>query len=376
MFHDVSINDVLKYIKQSDYVSDFAKSLYEKHGMVESFVFVYNYIRFDVGKHYFYNVDPEFNLFDITVPVLRLDLSGKALDYLRSFGWDFYEQRCLTSELDFHVTRCDWAFDLVDYKPEFLDQLIDHLQQNQLKSGRVPLISSKGAVKYELKLGSQKTVYLGSSQSDKMLRVYDKKLQLQDAETEIWKEPVSFPDCKSWLRIEYQTRNYNAHGLVMPGENFQIRLYDDILKLVFETFAFADASVDVRQDKRTATEFWTNLFPWEEVRSKIIQNAKYVEYKDPQTRLYQYFSKTQIPNVVKFIHTFGWDEFLRLINSWLNSMYDPSDPFHERRFSLFTNALLELGVPVEQSSLTDRGLWLNCGRYVFTLPKGVKNVFS
>lgn len=375
MFSDSSIYDVLVFLGQDEFLDDFVRSLYEKSGLYDQVVFVYNYIRIEVAKFYFYgNREEDVSMFDVVVPQIRVDLSGTALDYLRSCGWDFYQVRyLLDGSLTFHISRCDWAFDFIDYKAEFVDQLINHLQSHQLASGRVPLISTRGAVKYSLKLGSEKTVYLGATKSDKLLRVYDKKLQYSDPLTGAYTRPNPYNDPQSWFRIELQTRNYTAHGLLMRGEDGQIRDYEDILKYIFEQYAFADGTVDGNYHKRTPVEFWLKLFPWEEVRSKIIQNAKYVQCKSREERIKETFETTQIRNVILYIHTFGWERFCIVINNYLDKLSpsrDLVDPSAYKRRMAFFSMLTEIGKPVPDNSHIDSGLWYDGHKFRFIDPRG------
>ena len=373
MFHDCSMSDVLFYLNQSDLVSEFVSSMYEKSGIQDNFVFVYNYIRIEIAKFYFYQQDRDSPVFDFIVPSIRVDLSGKALDYLRACGWEFYDLRSLPSTLSFHITRCDWAFDFVDYKADFMDRLLDHLQTHQLPSGRIPLISSHGAVKYSLKLGSETTVYLGATKSDKLLRVYDKRKQYIDADTGLWKEEIPFDDPQSWFRIELQTRNQTAHGLLMPGIDGQIRNYADILKYIFDSYAFADGTVDGNNIKRTVVDFWYSLFPWEEVQRKIIQNAKYVQPIPYGDKLQKYVRRILIPKFIEYLHAFGVRSFEKDCQNYVRNLSvfrDSQDPTaYKRRMALLSH-LSQLGVSIpEGEENAVNGLYRLSGDLYWIFPK-------
>ena len=372
MFHDCSLNDVLEYFNQIDFVSEFAGNMYEKAGIQDNFVFVYNYIRIEIAKFYFYSQPAETPVFDMVVPYIRVDLSGKALDYLRSCDFDFYDLRAARCLLSYHVTRCDWAFDFVDYKPGFVDQLINHLQTHSLASGRVPLASTHGAVKYSLKLGSEKTVYLGASKSDKLLRVYDKALQLRDADTGLWKEEIPYDtELSSWYRIELQTRNKTAHGLLMPGIDGQIREYIDILKYIFDSYAFADGEQDARASARQCVDFWYKLFPWNEVQKKIIQNANYVQpklYTDVLTN----YVKRMLPKIIQYIHYVGVNQFEKDCQECLKSMSvyaDATNPSAYKRRIAFYAQLSQLAVPVTSDGFSNNGLFQIGGELAWSWPQ-------
>lgn len=376
MFHDCSLNDVLEYFNQTEFVSEFAGNMYEKAGIQDNFVFVYNYIRIEIAKFYFYSQSSDTPVFDMVVPFIRVDLSGKALDYLRSCEFDFYELRAQRCLLSYHVTRCDWAFDFVDYKPGFVDHLIEHLQTHSLASGRVPLASTHGAVKYSLKLGSEKTVYLGATKSDKLLRVYDKALQLKDADTGLWKEEIPYDkELSSWYRIELQTRNKTAHGLLMPGIDGQIMEYIDILKYIFDSYSFADGTVDGNNVKRQIVDFWYSLFPWNEVQKKIIQNANYVQPKSYAERLDSYVVRV-IPKIIQWIHVHGAVAFEKECQRYLKniSVYnDDHDPHAYKRRMAFYAQLAQLGVPVPSDGFCNHGLYQIGGELAWSWPekKGV-----
>lgn len=371
MFHDCSLYDVLEYFNQTDYVDTFVGSMYEKAGIQDNFVFVYNYIRIEIAKFYFYQQEPDTKVFDMVVPTIRVDLSGKALDYLRGCNFEFYDLRCNNCLLSYHITRCDWAFDFVNYCPDFMDKLIDHIQTHSLASGRVPLSSTHGAVKYSLKLGSEKTLYLGATKSDKLLRVYDKAMQLKDADTGLWKEEIPYDDPESWFRIELQTRNKTAHGLLMPGLDGQIREYIDILKYIFDSYAFADGTVDGNNIKREVVDFWYKLFPWNEVKKKIIQNANYVQPKSYRDKLDDYIDRT-FPKIIQWLHVHGASAFEFQCQRYLKniSVYnDSKDPRAYKRRLAFYAQLAQLGVPVPHDGAANNGLFQICGELAFVWPE-------
>lgn len=183
MFFDCTMNDVLSWLHLDDCVTDFCASAYQQsRGYDEVFKFMYNNIMLETSSFNFYGSDLDISIFDTVVPKIRLELSGSALDYLRSIGIDFNDYRLVKPKLSeggsYHFTRCDWAYDFINYKPEFIDRMIEHINTHKLPSERIPLASTKGAISCKLVTGGQKTIYLGSPQSDRMLRVYDKKCSM------------------------------------------------------------------------------------------------------------------------------------------------------------------------------------------------------
>ena len=276
IFTDCSMNDVLKHIKLKDLVSEFCKNMYElSRGYSDVVKFFYNGISLETNKFGFYGDSPE-DVFDVVVPKLRLELTGSGLDYLRSLGVDFNTYRFNVPDLPigstFHFSRIDFAFDFIDYQPGFLDALIDHCNTHQLPSGRVPLASTHGAIKCKIVTGDRKVCYLGSEQSDRFLRVYDKRLQMINRSTGSYVKANPYCNPNSWIRLEWQLRNLKAHDLALD----QSHDFLSILKLIFDAYSMADGQRDSHTLKRPVVDFWLKLFPWREVESRIIQKANFV----------------------------------------------------------------------------------------------------
>ena len=278
IFENCSLNHVLRWLQLEDVVSDFCAAAYEQsRGYDNVFKFVYNGILLETSSFNFYGEDLSVSIFGTVVPKIRLELSGSALDYLRSIGLDMDTYRFNAPDLplagSYHFTRADWAYDFINYMPDFVDRMLDHIAQNMLPSGRIPLASTKGAIGCRVVTGGQKTIYLGSPQSDKMLRVYDKKMQYIDLNSGLYKKTNPYNDPASWFRIEWQTRNKLAHNLVLDATQD----FKSILRKIFDSYAFAKGDHDIYHNgSRPVVDFWLKLFNWKEVESRIIQNANFV----------------------------------------------------------------------------------------------------
>lgn len=350
VFNDCTINQVLSWIKLDDYVGEFLNSRFvQDGGLGRKFVFVFNNVRVEAHWLALYNADPMTPVFDIVCPDIRLYLGGEALDYLRSLGIDFIDHRFVVPDLGtagtFHCTRCDWAFDFVDYKPDFLDHLIEHLQNNSLPSGRVPLKNS--AIKYSLKLGDQKTVYLGSTQGSKLLRCYDKKLQYYNFDLGLWSQDP-YGDPESWYRIEWQLRNMDAHSLLFSRdkETGECNDYLSVLKQIFLYYSFTVADHDVNNyGPRPSVEFWQTFLPWEEITSKIVQNAKYVQSKSRAEKVKTFVEGPALRAIIEYITFYGKDAFNDVCREYLKNchfMKDLIDPTAEKRRNALLSQLEEL----------------------------------
>lgn len=369
IFENCSMNQILEWLKLGDCVSDFCAAAFEQsRGYDQVFKFVYNGIMLETSTFNFYGQDMSVMLFDVICPRIRLEISGGALDYLRSIGVDMNSYRFVRPNLpeggSYHFTRCDFAYDFINYMPEFVDQLIDHINRNRLPSERVPLASTKGAIGCRVVTGGQKTVYLGSPQSDKMLRVYDKRMEQSDLNTRTYKRPNPYNDPESWFRIEWQTRNRLAHDLTLD----QTQDFKSILKIIFDKYAFAEGNGGKNYCRnRQAVDFWLKLFNWQEVEKRIIQNAKYVVCESPEEKLIKSFETGMIRSFILYLTLMGKEGLQEACNRYLASLYLP-DPVSERRYLAFLNKLNNLdSIELGSSSPEKGGLWNCCGRLAFKL---------
>lgn len=362
MFEDMSFMDVLRWLKLDVYVSDFLIGMRERlSGFDEMFVFSYEGINLETRQFNFFGDQLSENCFEKKIPKIRLDISGSGLEFLRSTGMnpDVYLRQEENIPQPFHCTRCDFAYDLINYKPEFLDQLIDYARNNHTEADRLCVYQLNNGLKYSIRTGGQKTIYLGASTSDKMLRVYDKRLQYIDPKTKLYKmqNPYNNPD--SWIRIELQTRNKTAHGLCY-GEGDMLSIF----RYVYDSYRFSDVE-NTHSHNRKPADFWTNLFNWEEI-PRIIQNANSVESVTPyKDRVTDCFFQRYIISFILTYTRLGNEEFEKRINNFLLKIQDFSDPLNTRRF----NSLLDKinMFDFDDLRLNKYGLRSDCGKLRFKL---------
>ena len=277
------------------------------------------------------SIDP-LDFFNAKFCKIRLDLSGKALDQLRSSGLDVEAYFSTPFEIEFprsyHVTRCDFAFDLVDYAPTFLDSCINACNSFSTSSGRLFTSTGGGGMKYGLRTGDQRTLYIGSPRSDKLLRIYDKRFQFEQGNRLASDCPYNDGDLvpDSWTRVELQTRNSLAQNLLY--------IYKDpleIFKFIFDNFA-------IRQDRgldAPICEEWLNLFDWSVIPS-IIQNAKSVQYETILERAEKYIYNIALSNIYVVACNHGWDYFQNLRSEFIR-LQRSNNPLDRKRFaSIFT----------------------------------------
>lgn len=277
MIEDHSINEVLAWIGLEDKCQDeFYKHQIERcSGFDEVFLFVYNGVSIEVRKSLIYDQLKDKSLFDKKLPKIRLDISGSGLDYLRSEHIDVDDiLRDSTYLLDnSHITRCDFAFDFINYKPEIIDQLIHYCNNYHTAADRILICGLTAGLKYSIKTGGQKSVYFGSTGSDQLLRCYDKRLQYIDIESQVYIKDNPYHNPDSWVRIELQTRNLRAHKLCLGGSEF-----GGLLKYIINYYKFADTTTPAH--RRELWQVWQNFVDYEAL-PPIIQNLQIVQKVRP-----------------------------------------------------------------------------------------------
>ncbi len=206
---------------------------------------------------------------------IRLDISGHGLDYLRSFfevdtklmSPDFWGER-----EDFNVTRSDFAFDFVNYQPEFLDTFLNYIKDKERAGELIPNSSrlrcggSGKNIQYSYVCGDQQTLRLGSPRGDKLLRIYNKLLQYQKNGVLMKPLPEAFKDegeVKSWFRIEFQTRRKSAEAYL-----YGYKKLEDTLRFIFKEYM-------IRDEQGKPLDFIMNLYDWDKL-PEIRQNADFV----------------------------------------------------------------------------------------------------
>ena len=328
VFESCSINDVLKYIgmeeEQDEFFGNaFSRALGYDTQVTYAFDGVSIAVSYSLVNHFALNLEDN-TVFDFVFDRLRLDISGTGLDNLRckwveaGCSLDTFDTHLRTEQVlergQMHVTRCDFAFDLIDYKPEFLDTIIEFL--SDCPSTRAPIMHLNGGLKYSVRTGDQKTVYLGSPRSDRMLRIYDKKMQSCDVHG-CWIKNMEYAGADSWIRIELQTRNKIAHGLCFgDGGMFSIFRY------IYENFCFRD--YNIHRNNATPVAFWDDLFDWDAI-PPIIQNLHFVTSVSTIERAEKYVFGTAFKSILVLIAAYNKSGFLSKIDDFVEIMQSSDD---------------------------------------------------
>lgn len=294
ILYNCSIRSILQHFDiPTDNLDDVYKNSFKKHDVKtgDTFVWLSSGLRieckldeYDYIKEHFEVTDNELSIFDVSWSWLRFYIYSDGVDYIESLHasddtWNFQIKLCdphfwdLISE--FHkVTRCDFAFDYINYEGnefERLRKIIANADFDDDFSERGRLYNGlPGGITYSYQGGSKRTIYLGSTGSQKLLRIYDKKFQLCD-ELGNWdtlKVPKIIKENEitvdSWYRVELQTREDFA-------ERYLISSQGDFRYIMGEI----SACFDVRKKDGKTIAPLHKIFLWTK-RTPIIQNANFV----------------------------------------------------------------------------------------------------
>jgi hypothetical protein len=140
------------------------------------------------------------NMSDSEMQGARIDLSGEVLSNLRKTGWhdDMLIRELAQSKRKRRTTRADYCFDV--HGAGSVRHTVNHWMAGKAKT------TFKNAPKGWLDYGTRRgqTIYFGSKESDKFIRVYDKGTEMGLLN-------------EAWLRVELQTRKEQAQALVSDG---------------------------------------------------------------------------------------------------------------------------------------------------------------
>ncbi|MBQ8382263.1 MAG: replication initiation factor domain-containing protein [Clostridia bacterium] len=244
----------------------------------ESFMYTCNGVQFFITKAYAYayNLDPDGDdILSYPFKELRVNITGEGMKFLRKhyqskqiwaddFLLHFISQNFVekvfnedgTPKLNAvgdqieiwhgHYTRVDYALDVINDFSNIMNNMIRHLNYGTSTGEPGFFISSNGGRVYKSKIylsdNGGKTIYLGSTQSEQMLRVYD-KLAEQTDETGVWKHDPGFPgidksEIKTWTRFELVLRKVKAKEYTPTSSDTSsvLRFPELFVNLLYEKF--------------------------------------------------------------------------------------------------------------------------------------------
>lgn len=270
-----------------------------------------------------------------SIPEIIFDCSGGGCAELDSIGVDLFALFKRPLPLDkAHVTRIDLAYDLIDYRGDFVDKCLEFVndKDNLSESGRLCICKLKSGISFEQHNGTRnKTLYLGTPRSDRLLRIYDKKLQYTDNNGVFKHEKCPYGDVGSWVRVEWQLRNKKA-AEVLFTERTKETFWPGVFKKIYTTYKFRD----LKQQGTVAARFWDDLFNFGQV-DEIILNQTYAYKPVPTLETIKTGALRALPSLVDFINVFGYEAFFYLYSKYIIDVNQPLNPtgYMRKRRHLF-----------------------------------------
>ena len=320
MIYNKSIADILRKLRINvDLYDEIMSNGYERsEGFSSKFVFAAHGIALELRYDDYLSTQQE-QLFEAKFSKIRLDISGSGLDYLRSV-MDI--DKALTDKSfwgapeEYNITRSDFAFDFVNYKGDFVDRLLNWIKTREIQAGGSNVgrlsLGRKSGIAYSYRCGDQKTFYLGTGRSDKLVRIYDKLLQNTKNGVFIGQRPEAFKDegeIQSWFRIEFQTRRKCADSFLFC-ENNDLK---NVLRVIFDDYL-------IRDEQGKPLDMMVDLYDWESL-PPIIQNQKYVRVKTVLERSTDYVRGQAFKSVFFLWLTMGAKEFVSMMNDRALEIY-------------------------------------------------------
>lgn len=271
---------------------------------------------------------------------LQVQISGSGLDYLRSLGLDV-NSICRTpicydskGNPQWHVTRVDFAFDFINFPSDFWSLCNKFLYEHYSDLSGVKIAGSDRPLKYSVRNGSEHTIYIGATRSNKLLRIYDKKLEQSDSHGVLKSNPID-ANIFNWSRLELQTRNDVAHHLLFGSVDFS-----DVLRYIYDTYCFVD-----RNNQRV--RFW-DLFICREELGSIIQNANYIKPVTDTESLKRRLSKVR-SLLLAYVAVYGLDSLDLLLSEEIDLMNrpDPLGSYHCKKVFSQIGILSDYSIPYD-----------------------------
>lgn len=342
VLYNYSVDDILKRLNiYNEIFEDLTSNGYERsQGFSSVFVFSYAGISIELRFDDYLTTDRD-SLFSTKYKKIRLDISGTGLDYLRQFMLpdtvftkpDFWGE----NQKDYNVTRSDFAFDFVNYKPDFLDSVLNWIKDQERcgvliqNNSRLTVGPSRG-LQYSYRCGcGQKTLYLGSPRGDKMVRIYDKFLeQTQNGVFKHGRDPrfEKEPTIDSWFRIELQSRRKCATQFLF-GCSSDISL---VLRAIFDDYL-------IRDKNGVPLPCMVDLYDWEKL-PEIVKIENFIQFRESVVeRSRNYITGSAYRSIRLFVLHFGVQALIDELN--LRAVHDSiSDSSRAVRSVIGFNLLL------------------------------------
>ena len=271
------------------------------------------------------------NIFEEKINEIRLDITGKGLDWLRTFcdiDSKLRDPQMLCIIKPVKIKRADFAFDFVNVKGDFLDTFINYLKAKEVESNfnsysNRLTISHGRYIQYKYVVGyGEKILYLGSTRSERLIRIYDKLLQYQTNGILTKELPYFCNDetVTTWWRWELQARHNTAHQMLYGSSTNNL----EVLKEITKTYRLS-------KDGERLT-FLDDLMDWEHIYE--LREMKILE----QVQTVESINRTKIDRALQelllYIAIHGWRGLINEINFYIFSLNEDTFKSSARKLAL------------------------------------------
>lgn len=322
MFYNQSLETLFAFLRlPEDLMTDFLTNAFDQNmGYCTDYALVFEGVCFHLNFDEFLLLNYDYSkIWEYKFDKIRVDCSGSGLDYLRALAFhEIGEIEIYLNDIsnfpgevdkDFRVTRADFAFDFVNYEkcPDFVERLLDWFYKTEYNpeyrtSTGLIYSGRQSGLKYSLRSGDQHTVYLGTTRSLKLVRIYNKLLQYQKNGI-LSKELPQFlkdVDVRSWFRIEFQTRQKESGHYL-----FGFRKFEDILKILFNDYL-------IRDSHGNPLDFMFELYDWGSLQT-IPYNTPFTEMKTVSKSIERTIRKNAF-SIALFVARYGLKGLINLLN--------------------------------------------------------------
>lgn len=302
------------------------------------------------------------SFFNFKFPHLRVYIGGQAMSYCRQAFLDRDDDNCVFFDCflldlgvklidpddpsrvyhNFHFTRNDIAVDVINSDQDLINDLYSTFcekYQASMVSGK-PIdfvfinrdtVNGVGAgrnLAFDPRVNeSSRTLYIGSKNSDCLMRIYDKYLErsvnglLPDFPS--YFSSLKNSEIQNWTRFEIQTRNvrsrmFSGSSLVNPGA---------FLKFVERRFSPCPRCQGSGR-AQSAYPFWTNFF-LQFASCPVYLNNHFVQlYKSPYQKAQSYVLTSAVSGLILALNdspdvffSFLIEEFNKILNPHLYPSY-------------------------------------------------------
>ncbi len=190
---------------------------------------------------------------------INIEITGGGLDYLRENlrqndieVYFYHKIKEIQQEFKVNITRIDLAYDDFKSKPYLPISKVEKAIKrgdfvSRIRSSRNLELLRMGEKKKKEQIGD--TLYIGSNESSRRLRLYDKKLEQMNK--------VGHCDVSNWLRYEMVFKKGKAEKIF---ENFRdLKLVDIFFNSIEEFIKFVVPSVDTNKSRLKIADFWAEF---------------------------------------------------------------------------------------------------------------------